>query len=307
MKEKVLLWKNVSSTNENNVAMLVDPKEVRIVTDCENSFLIHNVEANPQELDEKLAQYIEEQEEKDEEFEFYHNETDDIEQFLKAIGFIDAEVEYAEQHEDIRDQLAYDYYNKIFYNLNDCESCKIYEYWDGSNHKTVYLEDGIEYEVEITKDCVDIDEWDGSKWRTGDNGYHQRIYKILTIDGKKEDEAYLLVYTSQWQGDYDTAEILYSIDAVRDHIEEIEDGLDRDIEQYMYKIGKLDGSYIAELVGMKEFAEIIGWEVAKLSTRLKRQQEGVISKYPLPEPIQVIAASPIWTKEQALDYKREIT
>ena len=58
------------------------------------------------------------------------------------------------------------------------------------------------------------------------------------------------------------------------------------------------------LVGMKEFAEIIGWSIARLSTKYARQREGRNVRPRLPEPIQVLASTPVWTEQQALDFKK---
>lgn len=65
-----------------------------------------------------------------------------------------------------------------------------------------------------------------------------------------------------------------------------------------------DEESIPTLVGLKEFAEIIGWDKRRLSVKLKRQQQGMKVRPPLPEPIQILAATPVWTKQQALSYKK---
>ncbi|MDQ0271220.1 hypothetical protein [Cytobacillus purgationiresistens] len=62
-------------------------------------------------------------------------------------------------------------------------------------------------------------------------------------------------------------------------------------------------NYVPPLVGLKEFAEVIGWDKARLSTKYARQREGKKVRPPLPVPIQVLASSPIWTLEQAQNYR----
>ncbi|PAE90887.1 hypothetical protein CHH72_00615 [Shouchella clausii] len=57
---------------------------------------------------------------------------------------------------------------------------------------------------------------------------------------------------------------------------------------------------------MKEFAELIGWETARLSTKFARQREGKKVRPRLPEPIQILASTPIWTVRQAEAYKRKL-
>ncbi|SFX79583.1 hypothetical protein SAMN04487866_12627 [Thermoactinomyces sp. DSM 45891] len=58
---------------------------------------------------------------------------------------------------------------------------------------------------------------------------------------------------------------------------------------------------------MKEFAEILGWSVQRLSKKLKGQREGKKVRPELPEPIQVLASTPIWTLEQAQEYRGLVT
>lgn len=53
---------------------------------------------------------------------------------------------------------------------------------------------------------------------------------------------------------------------------------------------------IPPLVGLKEAADMLGWDKRKLSTYRKR---GVF-----PEPIQTLYSGPIWTKKQVEDYIR---
>lgn len=63
------------------------------------------------------------------------------------------------------------------------------------------------------------------------------------------------------------------------------------------------GGVVPFLVGLKEFAELLGWDKARLSTKYARQREGKKVRPVLPEPIQILAATPIWTLRQAERYK----
>ncbi|MED1217399.1 hypothetical protein [Bacillus paranthracis] len=47
----------------------------------------------------------------------------------------------------------------------------------------------------------------------------------------------------------------------------------------------------------------MGWDKARLSTKYSRQREGRKVRQPLPEPIQILASTPIWTLDQAKKYK----
>lgn len=67
---------------------------------------------------------------------------------------------------------------------------------------------------------------------------------------------------------------------------------------------KKNAPEIPPLVGAKEFSEMIGWSNQALSMKLLRQREGRTVRNPLPEPVQILAATPVWTLEQAKDYKK---
>lgn len=51
-----------------------------------------------------------------------------------------------------------------------------------------------------------------------------------------------------------------------------------------------------DLIGQKEFAEILGWDRRRVSTYYWRGK--------LPEPIKKLASGPVWTRQQAEEYKR---
>ncbi|MBD8524042.1 hypothetical protein [Lysinibacillus fusiformis] len=72
---------------------------------------------------------------------------------------------------------------------------------------------------------------------------------------------------------------------------------------------KKNAPEIPPLVGAKEFSEMLGWSNQALSMKLLRQREGRTVRNPLPEPVQILAATPVlWTLEQAEDYKkRQVT
>jgi hypothetical protein len=76
--------------------------------------------------------------------------------------------------------------------------------------------------------------------------------------------------------------------------------VDRDYKEVEENMGSN-----SPLVGLKEFAEILGWDKARLSTKYSRQREGKKVRPLLPEPIQLLASTPIWTLEQAKGYKKK--
>ncbi|MGG4264371.1 hypothetical protein [Peribacillus simplex] len=55
-------------------------------------------------------------------------------------------------------------------------------------------------------------------------------------------------------------------------------------------------------VGLKEFAELLGWDKASLSTKYSRQRDGKKVRPLLPEA-KTLALTPIRTLKQAKKYK----
>jgi predicted DNA-binding transcriptional regulator AlpA len=50
-----------------------------------------------------------------------------------------------------------------------------------------------------------------------------------------------------------------------------------------------------ELLGVAEAAELLGWDRRKISTYISR---GVF-----PDPVQIVKATPLWTRDQIESYK----
>jgi len=109
------------------------------------------------------------------------------------------------------------------------EEKRIYRYWDGRNWKTVFCDN--ETEIVISDDYVNLDEWDGRNFVTGGVGLHERIYRVYEVDGEKIDNAYMVLYSSQWQGDHDLAEVM-DLEKLQEHLKEI----DRDLDEYIPQI-----------------------------------------------------------------------
>lgn len=66
-------------------------------------------------------------------------------------------------------------------------------------------------------------------------------------------------------------------------------------------------SEIQPLIGSKEFSEMLGWSKQAFSVKYIRQQrEGRKVRNPLPEPVQILAATPVWTLEQVEEYKKQL-
>ncbi|TBV85486.1 hypothetical protein [Lysinibacillus sp. OL1] len=65
-------------------------------------------------------------------------------------------------------------------------------------------------------------------------------------------------------------------------------------------------SEIQPLIGLKEFSEMLGWSKQALSMKFLRQRKGRKVRNPLPEPVQILAATPVWTQEQVEEYKKQL-
>ena len=236
-KKLKVLWNGHYGDEEQ--ALLIDAKEIEKVASIneDETFVINNVDMDEEQLTQQLKEYMETSEEKDEDFDA--QSTEDIESFLHSLGFEHAEVNYCEKYPERKDQLVYDLYNNVFTNLSYCDELKIYRYHDGSNWQTIELLDHMtETVLEVTDDYVNLDEWDGRNHTTGGIGEHQYIYKVITVDEKEVEDTYLLNSWSQWQGSHETGQLLYSMETVKDHIDELGE---RNLEEYMYEVGKLSG------------------------------------------------------------------
>lgn len=54
-----------------------------------------------------------------------------------------------------------------------------------------------------------LDRWDGSNWTCGSTGRHKGITRL-------KDGRYVLIHTTQWQGERDTAEIISAEQALQE-------------------------------------------------------------------------------------------
>lgn len=60
------------------------------------------------------------------------------------------------------------------------------------------------------------------------------------------------------------------------------------------------------LVNLKMFARILNWNMAKLKHKLNEQWSGRRAKPPLPDPVDFWGTTPIWTVEQAWEYRERL-
>jgi len=232
-KVKKVIWEQEAfGAEDSKKAYLLDIEDIeeRVDVDADYFLFIHNVDANKDELNKMISEY-------DTEKNLVDN-MDNIIEFLQFMGYEDAEydtISYQEPYPVREEQLCFDMQDGKFCNLLDFDTVKVYPYWDGSNHKFLALNDMItETEVEIIDDEVSLDEWDGRNLVTGGVGRHQYATRIVSVDGLDEDDAYLIKFTSQWQGEIDEAKIMNRQELMAHLVE-----LERDGDFYLEKIDQI--------------------------------------------------------------------
>jgi hypothetical protein len=106
----------------------------------------------------------------------------------------------------------------------NCETEKVYTYWDGSNWEEIWLSQFRRSCKEIVYDDdngENLDQWNGSNWSYNKKFSHGRIYPVVSVDGEAPGAATYLLYTwSQYQGDIPGGRLLTDADR-----QEILDGL----------------------------------------------------------------------------------
>jgi hypothetical protein len=193
---KKLLW-----IGENDTSYLIDMEDIvyKVDLSCETVYMFPSLEVNKENeefLNKLLPKLIEAND---------YYELQDIPE-LEGV-----EIKVAGDSEEDRDILCYFTHSKNIGNLTDCETFKVYKYWDGSNYKEIYYDDELftEYKLEINEDSKEnLDTWDGNNHSFRGKFNHGALYKITEIDGVKEDNRYLLETWSQWQGSTSSGEIL---------------------------------------------------------------------------------------------------
>ncbi|MED0649939.1 hypothetical protein P9246_10735 [Aeribacillus pallidus] len=177
-----------------------------------------------------------------EEFDAYFTETDEavvdaLESFFRDKLGVEVSPEYTEYYGDTdSDRLIYDTENRNFYFVKkDGYVVEIYRFWDGGDWKTVELDEcWTDTHIVADSDYINLDEWNGHDWVTGGIGLHERVYRIIELDGEKPSEpTFLLEKWSQWQGDHPKGEIMTTSE-VADHLKE----LGRDVDEYLRALSR---------------------------------------------------------------------
>jgi len=148
---------------------------------------------------------------------------EDLREFLTEEGYKFGSIDYLSDTESPQEIVCFDFINKNFFNLADCETTPWYQWSDSSNLKEEWAGENIGITKVAVEDVkyLDLDEHDGNDWCTGGvKFYHETVYRVVALDGSKVDNMYMLCQWSQWQGDHETAKILNK-DELDKHLEEI--------------------------------------------------------------------------------------
>lgn len=172
--KKIILW---------DEKVIYTPENVIKTIHCgyENVLLVHNVSISPEVLNEKLQEFIENEDE----------DYNDIDKFFESIG-LDAtySYSYSDEYEEVRDQLAFfdakqagqQAFNSFFFKLDDTDRFDkviIYSYWDNE------INDWNEEELDESGNKLTLEI--SNSLHLYKNKY---IHKIFSL----EDEKYLLVF-----------------------------------------------------------------------------------------------------------------
>ena len=208
------IWESDFNQQSDRGGMLIPDKEISQMIDFTNMSVCSITDLAVTEikyLNEKLKDWNP----------LYDEE--DLKEFLTEEGYKFGSINFLSNTESPQEIVCFDFDNKNFFNLAECDTYSWYQWWDGSNFKEEWAGENIgiiKVAVEDVK-YLDLDEHDGNDWCTGGiRFYHETVYRVVTLDGNKVDNMYMLCEWSQWQGDHETGRILTQ-DELDEHLEKI--------------------------------------------------------------------------------------
>jgi len=152
------------------------------------------------------------------------NDVTVMEEFLTEQGFKFESVSWLSDLPKCEDLVYFDTYNQEFDDLAFCEEVSAYDWWNGSNHKTETTGGDIAVTEVTVEDHIhlDLDVYDGNGnyYTNGIRFYHEKVYKILELDGEVVTDTFLLTESSQYESSHDTARVLTK-DELDSHLKEI--------------------------------------------------------------------------------------
>lgn len=124
---------------------------------------------------------------------------DELEDIFDDIG-----IEYEMLPDTAADEniICYDYHERNIFNLTDSNFDSVYEYWDGSNHKRVWLDDANpSQKIVYSDDYIDLDQHDGSNFYFRTRFNHGRIHRLIERFGEPVENEYILLEYTQYAND----------------------------------------------------------------------------------------------------------
>lgn len=127
------------------------------------------------------------------------DDTNELEDIFDNAGI---EYEYLADAETKTDVICYSYDEKTVFNLTDCSFTPVYEYWDGGNHKQIWLDDANPpQEIVYSDDYIDLDKFDGSNFYFRTRFNHGRIHRLIERFGEPTENEFVLYEYTQYQED----------------------------------------------------------------------------------------------------------
>ena len=194
------------------------------ITNITHDYLAEDLE----ELTEKYAEFKARKESSDDDFYDEYNTIENLEEFFAELE-IDVDIASCTDEEPSRYEIAFNWNDSSFEELADFDEIEYVSYLDGQTNWQRHSAHSVNVtELTIDKESfTSMDKWNGHNWQTGGTGLHQCFYEVVEIDGEKVNNMCLVVCTSQWQGERDSAKIMDK-NELMEYLQEIS----RDPEEY---------------------------------------------------------------------------
>lgn len=196
IEEKILLGDNTYELSWDG--LILDEVDVKLL----NKEFEHFVNFNKEKFDEKEEMLVH----------FFGEK-----QIELAIFWADELVDPNE------DRLVYDLYSNLFYrSKEEGFLVRFYEYWDGHNWRPIVFDSNygmVEKIIKVADSYIDLDQFDGRNWSTGNPFEHVRIHKIIQMDNSTLEDHYIAICTSDYQGIHPWGIILESKQELRKYLE----------------------------------------------------------------------------------------
>lgn len=188
--EKYRIWKFY----DNEKAMLIVEDDILEVSLTADTMLIEGITVKEVDnLNEKMKVWKEENND-------WVRDPDNLREWLREFaGIENVEVEWAGDFEDVKEIVVY--CGGSFADLRDYDRTTIYQWWDGSNIRTEWI-DQVESDTSV---LVDEDFVSLGEYSVGD---HAQVYKVIELDGVEVEGTYLIREWSQWQGVHDAGTVV---------------------------------------------------------------------------------------------------